>query len=56
MNSLALFKTVSDMKKKGVTNFVTGGKTKSVKLPCGLPLHKKYAAAGNRLFRFPYIG
>ena len=24
-------------------------------MPCGLPLHKKYAAAGNRLFRFPYI-
>lgn len=40
---------------KGVTNFVTGGKTKSVKLPCGLPLHKKYAAARNRMFRFPYI-
>lgn len=38
-----------------IKNFVVGGTTEGAVLPSGVPLYKKYAAARNRLYRFPYI-
>lgn len=45
----------TDKNGRKIKNFVVGGTTESAKLPSGLPLGKKYAGAGNRLYRYPYI-
>lgn len=47
--------TGTDKNGKEIHNFVVGGTTEGIKLPSGVPLGKKYAAARNRMFRFPYV-
>lgn len=40
---------------KEIKNYVVGGTTEGDILPSGLKLGKKYAGAGNKLYRFPYV-
>lgn len=44
-----------DKNGKDIRNFVENGTMEGIKLPSGLPLGKRYAATGNKLYRYPYV-
>lgn len=44
-----------DKNGNNINNSVVGGTLEKVKLPSGFSLGKKYAAIGNRLYKYPYV-
>lgn len=44
-----------DKNGKEIENYVVGGSRERAKLSTGLPLGRKFAGTGNRLYRYPYV-